>query len=166
MPSMAQVPLSRQSQEAARYLGLSPAQHQALVGVQRDWAAFEQAQSARAAATRSSETLGRLCAESREQQLKARRDAQALLSADQRVALARLEEALSLMPAVVSAQSAGLLAPSASAAVGGLPEGSIEVDQVFQRVQAKPLPGCQNSLRVYPGTRPTGESPAPSRRGP
>ena len=166
LPSTAQTALSRQSHDAAHFLSLSPTQHRALVGVQRRWADFEQAQTARAAATRSPEAMARICAESVARQLQGQQDAQAVLTPEQRTALARLEEALSLMPAVLSAQTSLLLARSAPAPVGGLPEGSAEAEQIYQRVQAKPLPGCQNSLRLHPGTRPTGDNPAPSRQRP
>lgn len=77
-----------------------------------------------------------------------RQQALAGLSETQRQQLAQLEQALALMPLVEAAQSAGLVADRLWLPPVGMPAGSVEVEQAWQRVSAPALPGCQDT-RVH-----------------
>lgn len=153
MPAMAADPPSRVDrlsvQAAAKFLDLTSeqvvrvqaarAEHQRRLGELAADAA--RAGSGRAAAT----TLATVCAQARESEAAFHGKVAALLSPPQVARLDQLSQAFQLMPLVESAQAAGLLPESLGVPPPGLPQGSAEVAVRWQRIPAKPLPGCADT---------------------
>jgi hypothetical protein len=79
-----------------------------------------------------------------------------VLNTGQRARLQALDDALSLMPRVIEAQKAGLLADSIDTAPVGLPAGQVTVSLTFSPASPTPLPGClPPSTQAQPGAVPT-----------
>lgn len=153
--------------EAATYLGLTAEQvsglrllqdaHQrTLADLRAEEASLGQGDtSARAA----------LCTRSRQRQADWRAQVQGLLQPAQRQRLHELEQAFVRMPAVESAQSAGLLPDRLDAAPAGFPQGQVSAEVTWQRVPAPALPGCPaTAATVRPGIEPARDPIAPGPR--
>lgn len=147
LPAMAVAPPSRAERlawrDAARFLELSDAQ---MAQVQAARAEHERglrelAQQAERAAP-GTEAMAAICRHAGEHEAAFRGKVSALLLPPQLAQLAQLRQAFELMPLVESAQAAGLLPDSLNVAAGALPQGSAEVAVQWQRVPARPLPGC------------------------
>jgi hypothetical protein len=79
-----------------------------------------------------------------------------VLDTGQRARLQALDDALSLMPRVIEAQKAGLVADSIDTAPVGLPAGQVTVSLTFSAASPTPLPGClPPATQAQPGAVPT-----------
>lgn len=170
-PASAQAPTRHLLRDVARYLELRPEQHGRLAEIEAGWQGYLADAHRRAAsidqapAAQRAQPAERLCAESRERQQLAERDARALLDAPQRTRLAELERALQLLPVIESAQAAHLLPPQLMLPPAAMPEGQVEVAVRFVRAEPMPLPGCPaRSQNTRPGVEPV--DPASPRRPP
>lgn len=151
LPAMAIEPPSRAERlawrEAARFLELSDAQ---MAQVQAARAEHERglrklAQQAERAPAGSDATAA-ICRQAGEREAAFRGKVSALLLPPQLARLEQLRQAFQLMPLVESAQAAGLLPDTLKVAAGALPQGSAEVAVQWQRVPARPLPGCTGTV--------------------
>ena len=135
--------------EVASYLSLSSEQHRQLRDLD-DSLRSQFLQARQQAARAGSAERAALCERSRLQQRQASEQARALLSEAQLARLGALEQALSLLPAIESAQAAHLLPNELALPPVGLPQGQIEVPVRLVRSAPIPLPGCpapQQTLR-------------------
>ena len=150
LPAMAVEPSSRAERlewrEAARFLDLSDAQMAQVQAArsERERGLRKLAQQAERAAG-GTDAMAAICREAGEHEAALRGKVSALLLPSQLARLEQLRQAFQLMPLVESAQAAGLLTDSLNVAPGGLPQGSAEVAVQWQRVPAKPLPGCADT---------------------
>ena len=167
LPAMAVEPPSRSErlswQAAARFLDLSSQQ---VVRVQAARAERERALSElRLHAKRmgtgkaAAAAMAGICRQASESEAAFHGKVAALLDAPQLARLEQLRQALYLMPLIESAQAAGLLQDTLNVPVPGLPQGSAEVAVQWQRVTAKPLPGCSGTTVIREVS--TGEDETP-----
>lgn len=135
-------------QAATEFLTLTPAQLGQLASTKRarDQALLGLAQQAqRSTLARDAKALASICEQARSIDGQRRSELRTLLAPVQLDRLQLLEQAMSLLPAVESAQAAGLLADSVGVPPLGLPQGQVESAYRWQRVPAPPLPGCAAS---------------------
>ena len=150
-------------QAATEFLGLTSSQRGRLADASRtrDQALLALTQQAqRLAPARDAKALAHLCEQARSIDGQHRGELRLLLAPAQLERLQLLEQAMSLLPAVESAQAAGLLAGSVAVPPLGLPAGQVESDYRWQRVPAPALPGCAAS-KVRPGVNIGPDRPQP-----
>ncbi|MEQ1515272.1 MAG: hypothetical protein ABL931_02145 [Usitatibacteraceae bacterium] len=166
-PVNAQVPDRLLGRDAARYLDLSAEQVKMLTQSQAAWRTYRAEAASRATRLEAEvNALGRLanpaqakldkqraelddlCRESTARQQRTTTDVRNLLTPTQLGKLATLEQALTLMPIVESAQSINLLFGDLSAAPAGMPGGSVEDRFSYVRSAVPPLPGCRPARQV------------------
>ena len=150
-------------QAAIEFLPLTPAQlgQLAIAKRTRDRALLGLApQAQRLTPARDATALASICEQARTIDGQHRSELRTLLAPAQLERLQLLEQAMSLLPAVESAQAAGLLADSVGVPPIGLPQGQVESAYRWQRVPAPPLPGCAAStVRPEVGIRHDGPQP-------
>ena len=173
----AQVPDRLLARDAVRYLDLNPEQVTALSRIHSSWLAYRAIAAKRAglfeaqidiktkarnakpdAAMRRQQQaeLETICAQSQARRQKTMVEVRALLTPAQVVKLAALEEALTMMPIVQSAESVNLLSGALRGPPMGMPDGTIEVEFNYIRSPVMPLPGCRASPQVVrPGVEPS-----------
>lgn len=170
--TVAQVPDRLLARNAIRYLGLTPEQVSAMNVIHASWLDYRALAAERAGriesliAMKTRDTKGApiahgqqnsgleaICLQSHERREKAMIETRALLKPVQIAQLATLEQAITLMPIVESAESVNLLSGTLRGPPAGMPDGTIEVEFGYTRTVNVPLPGCRKSPQVIrPGT--------------
>jgi hypothetical protein len=144
------------SPELMRFLQLSPEQASAIDRLAAAWNADLQAKTRRAGQIPRSAggqaALESLCREATASRDTLMQKTRALLTPEQLGKLQLLDDALNLLPRVLEAQRAGLLADSLETSPIGMPGGQITVGLAFTAGPPKPLPGCPPAqTEVRPG---------------
>lgn len=139
------VPARLAARPAIEWLRLDAAQAGRLLEARRvrdDAMADLDRQARRLNRARDVAALAAVCERSRAAQVRWHTTVQGLLTPAQRERLQVLEQALAALPAVESAQAAGLLAAAEAVPPAGLPQGAVAGSYVWQRSPMAPLPGC------------------------
>ena len=167
--AVAQVPDRLLARDAVRYLDLNPEQVTELSRIHSSWLDYLAIAAKRAglfdakidiktkarkekpdAAMRRQQhaELETICAQSQARRQKTMVEVRALLNPAQVIKLAALEEALTMMPIVQSAESVNFLSGALRGPPMGMPDGTIEVEFNYIRSPVIPLPGCRATPQV------------------
>ena len=175
----AQVPERLLARDAVRYFELTAEQVKALTGIHASWLDYCAKATQRASrieteidvkaqgekydpVVRSQRyaELDSICEQAVTRRRKSMAESRALLKPAQMTKLAALEQALTLMPIIQSAQSVNLLSGILTGPPAGMPDGTLEVEFSYVRSTVVLLPGCRASPQVVrPGVDLGGRSP-------